>query len=137
MEDELQGKLVEILASIQSATGKAADFTMGQLPDIAQQYVAYGMVLHTTQLAISVAIFAFGVVLATRFGFMNTKAVHRGGFQDGDWHGGRVVAAIAGSISALVGLIATINTTQSAALVWFAPKVWLIKELAQLVKGSA
>jgi hypothetical protein len=47
MKEELQGKLVEILTSIQTATGKASDFAMSQLPDVAQSYVGYGRALYT------------------------------------------------------------------------------------------
>ena len=42
MKEELQGKLVDILTSIQTAAGKASDFAMDELPGIAQEYVAFG-----------------------------------------------------------------------------------------------
>jgi hypothetical protein len=44
MKEELQGKLVEILTQIQSTVGQAKDFTLQQLPDIAQSYIYYGVV---------------------------------------------------------------------------------------------
>ena len=44
MKDELQLKLTEILTAIQVGVSKTADFTLEQLPDIAQQYLLYGKV---------------------------------------------------------------------------------------------
>jgi len=57
MKDELNEKLVEILSSIQSAAGKASDFAVEQLPDIAQSYIAYGRVYGTAMLFITLVFF--------------------------------------------------------------------------------
>ena len=52
MKEELNGKLVEILTSIQTAAGKASDFALEQLPDIAQSYVMYGRAVSVAHLLI-------------------------------------------------------------------------------------
>lgn len=117
MEKELQGKLVEILSSIQAATGKASDFAMEQLPDIAQSYVAYGRV-YTTMCV------AFAVLFSVALG----------------WAGNRFskasegVSWIAAGFGSVVPFIIFLTTFSEMLMVWFAPKVWLLKELAQLVK---
>jgi hypothetical protein len=53
MNEQLQVQMASILASIQEATGKASDFAMGQLPDIAQQYLTYGRVSNLALLLLS------------------------------------------------------------------------------------
>lgn len=119
MKEELQGKLVEILTSIQTATGKAADFAVEQLPDIAQSYITYGRVSWTFWSIVLVAI----VGLLARSLYRNRSDV-----ADGEpW----TVLAIANV--AIFGFIA-IASVENALLAWLAPKVWLLKELAQLVK---
>lgn len=117
MEKELQGKLVEILSSIQAATGTAADFAMDQLPDIAQSYVIYGRIW----LALAALICSLIAVIAF-------KATAKW-FEPSD--------GMSVFISVLVGVPASITAIcflRDLILVWAAPKVWLLKELAELVK---
>lgn len=117
MNEQLQGKLVEILSAIQSAAGQAGDFAMEQLPDIAAQYVAYGRVVHVV-----------GIVLALGGLF--------GCFKLFKW----LIATDQGEFAPMVLFIATpvaivlVGNIGPALMVWFAPKVWLLKELAALVK---
>lgn len=114
MEKELQGKLVEILSSIQAATGKATDFAMEQLPDIAQSYVMYGRASSLFWLVGASACVYFAV---------KGRAKAMKAFDD-------FLAWIGAAIAAVVA----IASAHEAFLAWFAPKVWLLKELAQLVK---
>ena len=128
MKDELQGKLVEILTSIQMAAGKASDFAMEQLPDIAQSYVAYGR-------AVSVAsVLASLLMLAAAFvgGWLAWRSCQR------DWREQSVEVELAGTLMAILGGVggsfALYFSVNKALLVWFAPKVWLLKEIAGLLK---
>lgn len=119
MKQELQDKLVEILTSIQTATGRAADFAVEQLPDIAQSYIVYGRV-STTVSSLALCSIVFLLV----------RALHRNRrdlAQGEPW----TVLAVFGVI--LFGLLAMVCVEHSL-LAWFAPKVWLLKELAQLMK---
>jgi hypothetical protein len=123
VKEELQGKLVEILTSIQTAAGKASDFAMEQLPDIAQSYIIYGRAWITLEAALWAA-----VVLASALGV-------RWSFKNSDRHEGAAFAAgLGGSVAGLFGFILFVLCLKSAFLVWFAPKVWLLKEIAKLVK---
>ena len=56
MKEELNSKLVEILTSIQTAAGKASDFALEQLPDIAQSYVLYGRAISLMTLVFLIAL---------------------------------------------------------------------------------
>ena len=129
MKDELQLKMVEILTAIQVGVGKSADFALEQLPDIAQQYVLYGRVWHTASVLWWLAILASSVWVALRFGFLSKK-VNRWD----KWTDGRVAAAMSGTGAALITSYILLWEFRAAMLVWFAPKVWLLKEVAGLVR---
>lgn len=43
MNDQLQAQLSQILAQIMVSVGEVKDFSVAQLPDIAQQYITYGI----------------------------------------------------------------------------------------------
>jgi hypothetical protein len=134
MSEELQGKLVEVITSIQGAVGKASDFALGQLPDVAQSYVVYGRVTATLDVVVLGAMFAGAVYVAVRKGFLNHTAIKTRCYSEGDWEETRTAAAVVGSMAAVILFCCEMAAIQSAALVWFAPKVWLLKELAALVK---
>lgn len=126
MEKELQSKLVEILSSVQSATKAAGDFALEQLPDIAQSYVLYGRVFSLVTIVICLL-----VLLALVWVFRVTlKATRAGTVDDVVW----VPGGIVGAIVSVVTVVILLESLQSAILVWVAPKVWLIRELASLIK---
>ena len=129
MKDELQLKLVEILTAIQSAVGKSADFALEQLPDIAQQYVLYGMVWHTASVLWWLALLVSSAWVALRFGYLSRKVDG-----SGDWTEGRVFAALFGTAATVITSYIFLWELRSAMLVWFAPKVWLLKEVARLLQ---
>jgi hypothetical protein len=121
MKEELQGKLVEILTSIQTATGKASDFALEQLPDIAQSYVAYGRAWLLIQFVLLVVATVAFVLIGIRVDRKMDK-YDRG-----------VIWIPMGPLALITG-IGSVVALKSAALVWFAPKVWLLKEVASLLK---
>ena len=140
MKEELQEKLLEILTAIQTNTGKAidtgtelagkaGDFAMEQLPDIAQSYVAFARAWETFGALLWWAVFAGSVyVLAVKV-FMARTWVDKYGEPPVE----RVLAAMGSVLVAVVALIAALTFTKDAMFVWFAPKVWLIQELAKLI----
>lgn len=126
MKEELQTKLVEILSSIQAAAGKTTDFAMEQLPDIAQSYVAYGRVVLTLEIVICIAIL-IGLGWLLRWTYRKVKEnVLEDVFI--------VFAGLATIFAGTVALVTIFNLVPQAVLVWVAPKVWLLKELATLIK---
>jgi hypothetical protein len=124
MNEQLASKLVEIIGSIQSATAQVGDFAVSQLPDIASQYIMYGRVNESIAIVIAVALFLFGIrsirLLMVKMDEMKEAAAFL-----------HFVSAIGGTG---VGLLAFAINISSFCLVWFAPKVWLLKALAGLVK---
>ena len=130
MKEELQGKLVEILTSIQTATGKASDFAMEQLPDIAQSYIVYGRASSVVSVVIGVLLFV-AIWRYVAWAFRFCKECEK--YSDTPILIG-VGGVIAGVIAGAAGLVLTVTGIQSGLLVWFAPKVWLLKEIAGLLK---
>jgi hypothetical protein len=120
MQEELQGKLVEILTQIQSTVGQAKDFTLQQLPDIAQSYIYYGMAINTLLVFISLVLFVFGVLFFKKGKIDTYKGPDY--FMFGSW------------FLLPSGIITFWVNISEFLLVWVAPKVWLLKEIAVLLK---
>jgi hypothetical protein len=143
MKEELQGKLVEILTSIQSAAGKASDFAMAELPDIAQSYIAYGRAYTTATAVVALLFFVLGFYVLHRVSKRVAEAdllyaaelaakgsaycSRRQYFEARDIAPFQYMPFF---IGAMVGIM---NMSQML-LVWFAPKVWLLKEIAGMLK---
>ena len=118
MNESLQSKLVEILTSIQAATGKASDFALSQLPDIAQSYVLYGRISLTSAIVLSLIVVIVLMVVGVKW---SNK------IDDGFPFFITFTASMFP-----IGVILT--QFYPMLLVWFAPKVWLLKELAGMIK---
>jgi hypothetical protein len=124
MNEQLQSQLAAILGSIHTGVAKASDFAMAELPSIAQQYVMYGRASITLGVVLGLVAFFTAYKLA-RFGASQTKYGEET----------EQILGICGAIAAgFIGLVLLLLNTSAALLVWFAPKVWLLKELAQLIK---
>ena len=117
MKQELQNKLVEILTSIQTATGKAADFAIAELPDIAQQYLTFSRMYESFLMIVLLGSFLIMAVFTAKI------------YKSDD----RELTPIPFGFSC--GLfIFSLAQIRDTLLVWVAPKVWLITELAKLIK---
>lgn len=139
MKEQLQEKLLEILTAIQTNTGKAidtgtelagkaGDFAMEQLPDIAQSYVAFARAWETFG-----ALLWWAVTLGLCYAVL-VKAILNNKWMDGNmWPIERFLTCLIGIPVAIGTLAAALNYTKGALFVWFAPKVWLIQELAKLI----
>lgn len=149
MKEELQTKLVEILGSIQTAAGKAGDFALAQLPDIAQSYVAYGRAYTTIWALASVLIFFSGfyfireanrMVAEGDAKFEQAKAKAKAEAESRYLSVYRAQYFEASDVGPLpylpfvVGVLVFGLNLSQLLLVWFAPKVWLLKEIAWMVR---
>jgi hypothetical protein len=128
MKEELQTKLVEILTSVQTAVGQASDFAMAELPDIAQSYIVYGRAAYTAAMVV-------GLVLLMVACFAARLWVIEGGKSWSDRNEPRFFFGLFGTLGGgMLGLMVLAINASSALLVWFAPKVWLLKEIAGMLK---
>jgi hypothetical protein len=132
MNEQLQSKLVEILTAIQEAARAGGDFAMAQLPDIAQSYVAYGRA-QTVYVTIAWLVASVAALALARFAYVkpwNTSCWdHERNRKRSDSNVLVMFLGIGGGF--LAALIGVLNFDL---LVWVSPKVWLLKEIAGLVK---
>ena len=120
MNNELQGKMVEILTNIQLATAKASDFAMEQLPELAQSYVMYGQVSSLMYFVATLAAFA----LAT----WGTIRLYK--WLDAD---DKPLIVFPWLLVVGIGTV-MLSMLQNVLLVWLAPKMWLLIKLTAMVK---
>lgn len=119
MNDELQTQLAEVLVSITNTMTTASDFAVAELPDIAQQYIHFGMAWHTAAFLIS----AIGACIAGTLALRGYHKAHREvGF------GIQLVILVAAFAT-----FAAAASAKSMLLVWFAPKVYLLQGIAGLL----
>lgn len=128
MKEELTSKFVEILTSVQNAVGKAGDFAMEQLPDIAQSYVIYGRINNTLSLIILLVVCIFSIWSVLKIS-RNPKLD-----QWDDWSIPTILSLIFFGFSGVVTFFYIFVCMSSTILVWVSPKVWLLKELTELIK---
>lgn len=129
MNEQLQEKLVEILSQIQQGVQQAGSFALEQLPDIAQQYVLWGRVSNIVTCSLL-------LILSLSCFYICFKACTKPWY--GVYYGVERVSDSCWSVrwlSCSIGLIFfTIFIAEINLMVWLAPKVWLIKEIATLIK---
>jgi hypothetical protein len=155
MKEEFQQKLLEILTSMQERTGqaidagigaagkvgdavvKAGDFAMEQLPDIAQTYIAFERAWSTFSALMWWSLFAlFAWLLVVKVVKNDTWMEKDTGYsRNRDWPVERSFAMIASAIATAASFFIAFYHTKDALFVWIAPKVWLLQEIATLIRS--
>ena len=123
MNDQLQAQITTILKQFSDGISTVGDVAMEELPDIAQQYVVYGFWKGLLNSIISVA-FVIACIVAIIEGI---KLIRRTG---NDEYGFIFVGATPGII---FGSIVAYFTIQNLLLNVFAPKLWLLLEIKNLI----
>lgn len=128
MNDELKKKLVEYLGVLEDATKSGVDTAAEQLPEIAQQYVAWQLW--------SSAILAFVLWCgAGLIGYGSCRLV-RHGLSLPSHNPDSAPALVVGGFAGLVSLVLTahgVGHSLTAIKALVAPKVLVIEELARLI----
>jgi hypothetical protein len=122
MDDQLQAQLAQIFAQIMISVGEVKDFSLAELPDIAQQYINYGIWktgITSALLSILVIVSAFII----RFGIKLCRNGEEAGIPT-------TMISFAVGLFSLVGFISNLH---SFILVTTAPKVWFILEIKNLL----
>lgn len=132
IQSELLSRADSILNSIGSAVGKATDFAATQIPDIAMQYVGYGRAHESFLMFLGFTFLITGLYLLIALVSMNVYKWPNDRL--GEWDARRGVACIIGAVSAVVGFVVVLTNIGTFMMVWFAPKIWLIIEMAKLIK---
>lgn len=133
IETKLLDQASNILSAVSNTVSKATDFASEQIPDIALQYVAWGRASYTLTFLLLIALVVAGVWVAISIGFKNRYNLADDRYC-GDWNGGRIAAVVFGGLTSVVGFFLVCLSISKFLMVWVAPKVWLIKEIACLIK---
>jgi hypothetical protein len=129
MNDELQNKLAEVLGGIAEGVTQAKDFAVEQLPDVAQQYIMFGMVWETAAFVMLVAATWLFTWMFLRGWKMASD--DEASYRDADR--GQMMM-IFGSIVGVTTAVFCLAQLKAVLLVWFAPKLYLLQGIAGLVK---
>lgn len=121
MNEQLQAQLAQVLSAIMTSVGEVKDFSVAQLPDIAQQYITYGIVMSSVWVVVSlIAIIILLTIIYKLFRRWNGES---------DW-----IMFVAFPIALLFPTgLAFFENLHNLILVLTAPKVWFILEIKNLI----
>lgn len=121
MQQALLDRVDQIFASI----GQAGHAVAQQLPDIAVQYIAYGRAVNTVWVVLPLLVFILACWACWSVGIKNKY----------DLQGDEEGVAWLGAGLGITALIFFLCNLSDFILVWFAPKVYLIQQVNELVKS--
>lgn len=136
MNPELQKELVAWLAALRETAQQGTSFALEQAPLLVQEKIAYGRAWSLCLTAVCVVGFTVGVRF-WRAGWVAYQAARAEAERRGDlWietEGGVrcAMAAIGCVITGVFGVAAT----QMAVKAWFAPRLYIVEWLIDLLKG--
>jgi hypothetical protein len=121
MNEKLQAQISQILAQIMVSVGEVKDFSMSQLPDIAQQYLTYGLWSTVFYVAISLVVLIVSVIAWYKI----WKYVPH----DSD----DILFLMIPSVSLVVSITGLFNNLHQLILILTAPKVWFLLEIKNIL----
>jgi hypothetical protein len=124
MNDELQKQLAQVISSIVTSVGEVKDFSVAQLPDIAQQYINYGIVSS----AVWVVLCAIIAVVSIKFLMLSVKKINESYTNDA-----YIPVAISSFLGTTLSTIFFFVNLHNLILVLTAPKVWFILQIKELL----
>jgi hypothetical protein len=122
MNEQLQAQLSQILAQIMVSVGEVKDFSMKELPDIAQQYIAYGIWTSAIYTAICAIIIIICLIIGYKIHIYASK--HNENYYFG------LMILLAPLLFSVIGLF---DNLHSLILALTAPKIWFILEIKNLL----
>jgi hypothetical protein len=131
LQQALLDRADAVMDSMSAAVSKASSFAADQVPDIALQYVAFGRASLTTYIVISLILLAVAFYLSVRVAIMNSRGYREDSYS---WDDRRTAGMVVGLGFAMAGLGVFLHNLNNFIMVWVAPKIWLINEIALLVK---
>lgn len=123
MNDQLQAQVSQILAAIMTSVGEVKDFSITQLPDIAQQYISYGWWINAFY-AIGVGVVIIGLLAIAVFIVQLAKKQH-----DNDI----LMFLVFPGMFLIVSGAVFFEKIHNLILIHNAPKVWFILEIKNLL----
>lgn len=123
MNEELQKQLAQVISSIATSVGEVKDFSVSQLPDIAQQYINYGIVSSAAWVVLCAIIAAVSIkVLIFSFKKLNEP------YDNEAYISVSIFSFFGTALSTFFFLV----NLHDLILVLTAPKVWFILQIKEL-----
>ena len=123
MKDQLQAQVTQILAAIMTSVGELKDFSLTELPDIAQQYITYGIWINTFY-AIAWGLIIVGLIVCCWGIVQWSKRQH-----DNDI----LIFLLFPVVFLIFSGAALFENIHDLILIHNAPKVWFILEIKNLL----
>ena len=130
MNEELQSQLSQILNQITTSIGEAKDFSVSQLPDVAQQYIAYGVRVHLFQAIISAVVFLLLLKFSLSLYKKSEETKKDGIFS---YSGDYIIGSFFVGLFSILSLSNLMSNVHDLILITSAPKVWFILEIKNLI----
>ena len=124
MNDELQKQLAQVISSIATSVGEVKDFSVAQLPDIAQQYINYGIVSSSVRVVLCAII----AVVCIKFLMLSVKKMNEP-YENEEY----IPVAISSFLGTALSTIFFFSNLHDLILVLTAPKVWFILQMKELL----
>jgi hypothetical protein len=121
MNEKLQAQISQILAQIMVSVGEVKDFSMSQLPDIAQQYLTYGLWSTVFYTAICLV---FLIVSAIVWYKIWKYVPH-----DRE----EIISLMIPSATGMISFITLFHNIHQLILILTAPKVWFLLEIKNIL----
>jgi hypothetical protein len=131
LQQALLDRADTIMDSMARTVEKASSFAAEQVPDIALQYVAYGRASLTAYVVLSLMLLGIAFYLGVRIALMNSRGYPEDSYSWDDRRQGAMMVSIP---TAVLGVGVFLHNMNSFIMVWIAPKIWLMNEIALLVK---
>jgi hypothetical protein len=123
MNEKLQAQISQILAQIMVSVGEVKDFSMSQLPDIAQQYLTYGLWSTIFYTVISAVILIVSAIVWYKI----WKYVPH------DSEDVLFLMLMIPSASLVASITGLFNNLHQLILILTAPKVWFLLEIKNIL----
>jgi len=130
METELQNQIAEILGLVISSVQEVKDFSVSQLPDIAQQYITYG-IWNGVFSVVFVGVISIVLAIIAYRSFKHAEYIKKKGQYEDGFEFTSITAVIAFIELFLIQVLYA--NISKLVFVFSAPKVWLLVELKNLI----
>ena len=123
MNEQLQAQLATIIAQIAVSVGEAKDFSVAQLPEIANQYIQYGKWSSIFWSGIS------GLLILVFLGVM--YSIHIAAQKSGE--SGVYMFWTLPTVGIIFITLGLVNNLHNLIMIHTAPKVWFLLEIKNLL----
>lgn len=131
IQTELLNRADAIFDSVAKTVNQARDFAVDQVPDIAVQYLMWGRGSLTVYVIMALILIIVGLWLTVKISLLNSRNLPS---SPSEPHFIRFIAGFSGVVLLVAGMIIILVNLNQFLMVWFAPKIWLITEMVNLVK---